>query len=133
MNGEKFNYHYDAPTPLERREIEDIRKDYEEEKPQTKLEELRSLNKKVKTPPAVVAWIMGIVGILVFGLGLTCVLEWDDWIWGIVCAVVGCAVMGFSYPVYRFILKRNKKKYGQKIVLLSAELLGEEPKQGEDA
>ena len=127
MDEKKFNYRYTAPTRNERQEIEDIRRHYETgNAPKTKLEQLRALDKRVKTAPTVVAYLLGVVGILIFGLGLTMVLEWNIWIWGAVVACVGCIPMAFAYPVYKWMLASNKKKYGTQILTLSEELLNEE-------
>ncbi|MDE7296490.1 MAG: hypothetical protein K2N84_04415 [Clostridia bacterium] len=127
MEEKKFNYRYTAPTRSERQEIEDIRRHYDSgAASKTKLEQLRALDKRVKTVPTLVAWLVGIAGLLIFGLGLTMVLEWNIWIWGAVVACVGCIPMALAYPVYKWILARNKKKYGAQILTLSEELLNEE-------
>ncbi len=127
MEEKKFNYRYTAPTRSERQEIENIRRHYEPESaPKTKIEQLRALDKRVKRVPTAVAYLLGIVGILVFGLGLTMVLEWNIWIWGAVIACVGCIPMAFAYSVCKLLLERNKKKYGTQILTLSEELLNEE-------
>lgn len=125
-NGNKFDYSYSAPTEDERREIEDIKRQYvAPPQKEDKLEKLRKLNGRVTKPPLIMCLIMGIFGILVFGLGMTMVLEWNLLAWGIVVGVTGAAVAGVSYPVYKALLKRNKAKYGQRIIELSNELLNE--------
>lgn len=126
MNKNKFTFNYSAPTQDERREIEDIKRQYDGEKPQKdKLTQLRELDARVKNPPMILGLCLGIIGILIFGTGLTMILEWSMLAWGIVVMLVGCIPMGLAYPMHRLLLKRNKQKYGEEIVKLSEELLNE--------
>jgi hypothetical protein len=123
----KFSYSYSAPTEEERREIASIRKDYlVHEQGDSKLERLRKLDKKVKTSPVILSVCLGVVGILVFGLGISLCLEWGIYVWGILLAVLGCVPMVFAYPVYKWLLAKNKAKYGEEIIKLSEELLNED-------
>lgn len=120
----KFDYVYSVPTENERREIESIKKQYmAAPKEESKLESLRNLNKRVTQPPLIVGLTMGVIGTLVMGLGMTMVLEWNLWIGGVIVGVLGIAVIAVAYPIYRAVLKRNKKKYGRQIIELSNELL----------
>jgi hypothetical protein len=123
----KFSYSYSAPTEEERREIASIRKDYlVHQQGDSKLERLRKLDKKVKTSPVILSVCLGVVGILVFGLGLSLCLEWGIYVWGILLAAVGCVPMAFAYPAYKWLLAKNKAKYGGEIIRLSEELLNED-------
>ena len=127
MNENKFVYNYSAPTEVERREIEDIKKQYGGEQVKTdNLTRLRELDKRVKQPPLIVSIVLGIVGVLIFGTGLTMALEWSLILWGAVVMVVGVVPMAVAYPVRKAMVKSNKKKYGDEIVKLSNELLNEE-------
>lgn len=123
-NENNFEYKYSAPTSSERREIESIKNSYikKEEQP-TKLELLRKLDSKVRNVPIVVSLILGTFGILIFGLGLTMILEWKVIIWGIAVAFLGCVPMSLSYLCYKIIKKYLKNKYSEKIINLSNELL----------
>lgn len=123
----KFEYSYSAPTEAERKEIESIKRQYmaEEKHEETDMEKLRRLDAKVRNMPTMYALIMGVFGILVFGLGLAMVLEWGMMLWGIVVMVVGALPMGLAYPIYQFTLKEGKKKYGAEILELSEKLLNE--------
>ena len=125
----QFNYKYSAPTEEERKEIDSIRRQYvPSENKETKLERLRRLDSLVKSAPSVWGLVLGIVGILIFGLGLAMILEWDILVWGIVLAVIGCVPIALAYPVYNAVLQRNKKRYGEEIIRLSDELLNENEK-----
>jgi hypothetical protein len=123
----KFEHSYSAPTEAERKEIESIKRQYvaEEKREETDIEKLRRLDAKVRNMPTMYALIMGVFGILVFGLGLAMALEWGMMLWGIVVMVVGALPMGLAYPIYQFTLKEGKKKYGAEILELSEKLLNE--------
>lgn len=122
----KFNFSYSSPTKNERQEIESIRNQYIElSERDLKLVKLKKLDKKVKRIPTIVALTVGICGILIFGLGLTMVLEWNMIAWGSVVCVVGLAPIISTYFIYTRLTKKLKNKYGKEIVNLSDELLGE--------
>ena len=130
MENKEFNYTYTAPTERERREIESIRKQYQDpEKSMSKIERLRTLDARVKNTANAVALVVGIVGTLIFGVGLCLILEWSQLLWGIVVVAVGAVPTGLAYPLYTMVLKASKKKYGEEILRLSEELLkGDEGK-----
>ncbi len=126
MENNQFNYTYSAPTEEERKEIASIRKQYAPvEQTETKLQRLRRLDKLVKNTPTITALTLGIVGCLIFGLGLTFILEWQIWLWGVVCMAVGAIPMAISYPIYKYILTRYKRRYGAEILKLSEEILND--------
>lgn len=130
MNDEyKFNYSYSAPNESERREIESIKKQYiSAPKKEDKLERLRDLNKRVMQPPLIISLTIGIVGTLVMGVGLTMVLEWNIVAWGVMTGILGAAIAASAYPIYKAILNRNKRKYGERIIELSDDLLNAKEK-----
>ncbi len=123
----KFEYQYSAPTEEEKKQIESIRRAYAKEEPQaeSKIEQLKALDKKVRNSATAVALIVGIVGCLLFGVGLTLVLEWKNFLWGIIVMAIGCLPMIAAYPLHGWVLEKGKKKYGARILALSEELLKE--------
>ena len=125
MGNKEFYYTYSAPSETERKEIESIRAQYTEKTvvQETKLEKLRRLNRQVTSAATMIALILGVVGVLIFGGGMSLVLVKGIWIWGVLLGAVGAVVFGIAYPVYRWIFNRNKKKYGAEILQLSEELL----------
>lgn len=126
MNDNKFNYKYVALNEEEKKEIESIRNQYvEKEKCETKIERLRRLNNLVKNVATTWGLCLGIIGCLIFGLGLTMILEWNVVVWGVIVCLPAVALMVAAYPVYLKILKKNKEKYGEEIIKLSEELLNE--------
>lgn len=131
MEKEKFTMTYSAPTKAERNEIEDIRKNYlPKAKENAKLEELKALDKKVKKTPKLWAYVFGVVFVLLFGVGLTMVLEWKRLILGVIISSLGVILMIANYFVYKKIFSKLKLKYKDRILSLSEELLNE--KQGEN-
>ena len=128
MNNQ-FNFKYSAPSQEERKEIDSIRRQYApQEKTETKLERLRRLDGLVKNTAIIWSLVLGVVGTLVLGLGLTMILEWSIWLWGIVLMVIGSVPMAIAYPVYKLALNKGKVKYGDEILRLSEELLNESEK-----
>lgn len=120
----KFEYKYSAPTQEERKEIEFIQNQYKEkDSRQTKLERLRMLDNKVKNIPVCVSLVLGICGVLIFGLGLTMILEWKLMLWGIIVSIVGCVPMSLAYYVYKKLFKNLKSKHSNEILSISNELL----------
>lgn len=124
-----FNYKYTALSEEERKEVDSIRRQYSsQEKTESKIERLRRLDSLVKNTAVIWSLCLGVIGLLVFGLGLTMILEWNIWHWGIVLMVVGVIPMAIAYPVYKTVLKKYKNRYGEEILTLSEELLNENDK-----
>ena len=113
-NKDKFSYTYSAPTEAERREIESIKRQYKSE-----------LHSKVVGTATAVSLAIGIIGTLVFGFGLALVLELGAPVIGIIIAAVGVLPIVAAFPMYNHILKKGKMRYGDEIIRLSDEILGE--------
>lgn len=125
----KFKYTYSAPSKEEREEIEDIRKGYlPKEEREEKLETLKKLDKLVKNIPVIYSLSDGIIGVLVFGLGLTMVLEWNMLALGVIVSLLGAFIMSFAYLIYNLMKNKMMSKYKDEILSLSEELLNEHEK-----
>lgn len=125
MNNQ-FNFKYVAPTEEERKEIDSIRRQYlPKEHVENKIERLRRLDALVKNTAIIWSLVLGVMGTLIFGLGLTMVLEWNMLVWGIVLMVIGSVPLGIAYPVHKRLLDKYKNRYGEEILRLSEELLNE--------
>ncbi len=125
MQGNSFNYKYSAPTEKERREIESIRRQYiADGSEEGKLARLKKLHKGIKRDATLPSVLMGVLGTLLFGGGLSLVLEFNILPVGITLSAVGIVFMVLSYPLYNFIFNRKKKKHREEIIRLSNELLG---------
>ena len=128
MNQEiTFRYDYSAKENIE---VHEIRKKY---LPQceSKLEELKRLDRIVQNSGMIESLCVGIGGLLIFGFGLCLVMQVIGTgvliaIVGILLGVVSMACMFAAYPVYHSIFKKTKTKYTQRILELANELSGNE-------
>lgn len=126
MSEQQFRYTYSAPTESERREIEDIQKQYAPADPaDNKMARLRRLNARARNISVCIGLSLGVVGLLLFGAGMSFTLAWDNYLAGILTSVAGIAVMAAAKPVYKAVLKKCKNKYGEEILSLTRELLNE--------
>ena len=129
-NEKQFKYTYSAPTAEERREIDGIRSRYAPaEKENDKLARLRALDKRVKRLPSVIGIVLGIAGCLVFGTGMALFLEFGQPVWGVAVSVVGALVAAAAYPAFALVKKRLKAAYGDEILRLCNDLLGDQTKK----
>ena len=67
--------------------------------------------------------IIGVMGALIFGLGMAMILVWSITVFGIIVCVVGAVPVAAAYPIFLVTMKRNKEKYGEEILKLSDEIL----------
>lgn len=128
MENDKFDYTYAAPTEEERLEIEEMRREYSPEQNKlSALEKMRRLNRKVRRPAEICAVVMGVVGVLTFGAGLSIVMDAvrGGTVLGSILGVAGVALLFAIRPVYKFILKKRKDKYGKEILGIAERLLSE--------
>ena len=111
-------------TTTETSVIEKIRAGYTQKQP-TKLEDLKSLDKKAKRPANIFAYAFGSISSLVLGTGMCLAMKviGNSMALGICIGVVGLGLVIATYPIYKAILKKRKQKYGKQIVELSNELL----------
>lgn len=131
MEDNKFRFSYSAPTKTERQEIEDIRKSYLNTGDKNiKLDEIRDLDNKVKNTPKGISIVVCVVGVLVFGLGLTCILEWKLFVLGVIISIVGSTLIGLTHFVYIKLKLNFTNKYRDRILTLSEELLNDSNLKG---
>ena len=101
------------------------------EKESTELDELRSLDKAVKRPANIFAYIFGSLGALIMGSGMSLVMTdigailglANPLIPGIVIGVIGMAMALVNYPIYKSVLDRRKDKYGKELLALSEKII----------
>lgn len=124
MANNDFEFKYVATTNEEKKEIESIRNKYvKNDEKVNKIQYLRKLDHKVNDTPFILSLSLGIIGILIFGLGLAMILEWNLLVWGIIVSTLGLIPMGLAYPVYLKVSNHLKNKYGDEIIKISDELL----------
>ncbi len=108
--------------------VENIRSQYEPKSEQlTKLEQLQKLDRKVRRPASVFAYVFGAAGALVLGTGMCLAMKiiGNMMVLGIVVGVIGIAMVSANYFIYRTILETRKKKYAQSVMKLSDEILNQ--------
>lgn len=109
--------------------IEKIRQGYEE-KELTKTEQLKKLDKKVKRPAKIFAYIFGTASSLVFGTGMCLAMKVIRKTLPMALGIgVGLAGMGLcllNYLIYKKVLKHRKAKYSEEILTLCDEALNKE-------
>ena len=108
-----------------------IRTQYIEKEP-SELDELRTLDAKVKRPANLFAYIFGSIGAIVMGSGMSLVmtdiaeklgLGIDPMIPGIALGVVGMLMAILTYPIHKGIMSARKKKYASEIIKLSDKII----------
>lgn len=124
-----FNYTYSAK---EQSEIEAIRKKYAADTNDTtdKMAILRKLDAGVTNKATTVSLCVGIVFALIMGLGVSLIMsEFGDslgttleWTIGLICSIVGMVGVIAAYPLYQWVLKRERKKVAPQILKLTEEL-----------
>ena len=128
-NKETFIYTYSAK---EQEEIKAIRKKYAaKEQTEDKMAQLRFLHAIPTRKAQTASLIIGIVGALIMGTGMSLVMTelgemlgmTEPMVPGIVIGVVGMILVLSTYPIYKKILSRRKKKYAPQVMKLSEKLL----------
>ncbi len=112
--------------------VQKIRTQYTE-KENTELDELRSLDAKVKRPANAFAYIFGTISAIVMGSGMSLVMTdigntlgmGDTMVPGIVVGVVGLGMAIVNYPIYKNMLASRKKKYADQILELSDNIMNQ--------
>ncbi|MBQ7880976.1 MAG: dihydropteridine reductase [Clostridia bacterium] len=110
----------------DRKVVEKIRNNYiDKSKEHSKLEELKALDKKVKVPAMVFAYIFGTIGTLVLGVGMCLAMKiiGDAMVAGVIIGLIGIVMVVANYPLYHKILNKRKAKFSNEIIAKSDELL----------
>lgn len=124
-----FRYTYSAP---EQAELKRIREKYESRE-EDKLERVRRLDRRVLQRAQTVALILGVLGSLIFGFGMSLVmselaaeLEIAPALvmpMGIAFGIVGGVLAGFAYPAYLWVAARERRRIAPEILRLTEELM----------
>ena len=121
MENNAFSYNYSATR---NKEVESIRRKYMPHE-ESKLERLKKLDLRVQTAGTIESLCFGIVGALVFGVGLCFFLDvfaGEVWITALLM-VLGAAIMIPAYPIYRRIARKTKTELTPEILRLSEEII----------
>lgn len=116
-----FQYTYSAK---EQEEVRSIRDKYLP-KEENKMELLRKLDAQANNKATMYAIMIGVVGILILGLGMSMCMVWADHVFaaGILIGVIGMVVLALAYPVYNRILKKERERVAPEILRLTEELM----------
>ena len=121
MENNTFSYNYSAAR---NKEVEKIRRKYMPKK-ESKLERLKKLDLRVQMAGTIESLCLGIVGVLVFGLGMCFFLDvfaGAAWL-TVLLMVLGAVIMIPAYPIYRRIARKTKAELTPEILRLSEEII----------
>ena len=121
MENNTFSYNYSA---VRNKEVESIRRKYMPHE-ESKLERLKKLDSKVQSAGMIESLCLGIVGALVFGVGMCFgldALKGADFL-AFLFGIVGTAMMLPAYPLYKRISKKTKARFSPEILRLSEEIM----------
>ena len=106
--------------------VRKIRSQYTE-KEDTVLDELKALDRKVKRPANIFAYIFGSISAIVMGSGMSLVMTdisktvgiSNPMLYGIIIGIIGLGMVIANYPIYKRILGKRRQKYADEIIAVS--------------
>ena len=109
--------------------INKIKSEYSENEDK-EFDTLMALDRKIKLPPTVQAYTIGIFGALVLGFGMSLLMTDLPAIMGIasykavgvICGIIGIALCAINYPTYSRFLDSRKKRYSPEILRMADKL-----------
>ena len=126
-----FSYVYSAK---EQAELKKIREKYTPPtEKEDKMERLRRLDASVTRTAQAVALVLGVIGVLMLGFGMSLIMtELRDilgahrdlaMVIGIAVGIVGGAMASLAYPIYHALVKSKRKRIAPEIIRLTDELM----------
>ena len=126
MENHSFEYTYSA---RQQQEVEAIRKKYLP-KAEDKMEQLRSLHRSATQKAQAASIIIGVLGALILGTGMSlcmtdlgAVLGHMAMVIGILVGLFGLVMVALAFPVYNIVLRKERQRIAPEILRLSEELL----------
>lgn len=116
-----FSYTYSAN---QQNEVKRIREKYVP-KEVDKMEQLRNLDRSVTQKAMAYSLVVGVIGALIMGLGMSCAMVWKGvmFIPGIVIGLIGICGVSAAYPVYIRTLNKEREKIAPEVIRLTDELM----------
>lgn len=116
-----FQYTYSAK---EQDELKRIRNKYLP-KEENKMELLRRMDAQVTQKATMHAIIVGVIGALVLGMGMSCCLVWADsvFVLGIVVGMIGMGILALAYPIYNRTIKKERERITPEVLRLTEDLM----------
>ena len=126
-----FTYTYSA---REQTELKRIREKYTAPtETEDKMARLRRLDASVANTAQAVALVLGIMGTLILGFGMSLIMtdlgkilgSYRDMamVIGVIIGIVGGILAGLAYPIYNAIVKAKRKQVAPEIIRLTDELM----------
>ena len=126
-----FQYTYSA---TEQAELKRIREKYASPTvTENNMERLRRLDARVTQKAQIISLSLGVIGVLILGAGMSlCMSDFAEilgshrdmaMIIGVAVGVVGGILAALAYPMYNFILGRERKRIAPEIIRLTDELM----------
>lgn len=125
-NKDTFKMTYSA---RQQEEIQAIRKKYAPQE-EDKMAQLRALDAKVTKKATMISMIVGVVGSIIMGIGMSLVMtDFGNVLGtaalpvGIVIGVIGMGILALAYPLYNRTLKKEREKIAPEILKLTDDLM----------
>ena len=125
-HNDSFKMTYSAQ---QQEEIQSIREKYVP-KEESKMDKLRALDARVTQKATMVSILVGVLGAMVLGCGMSLIMSdfgaaLGDAAFpvGIVAGVLGLVLVALAYPVYQRTLKKERGKIAPQILQLTNELM----------
>lgn len=130
-NNNGFSYTYSA---RDREEIRRIRERYtKKDESEDKMERLRRLDAGVTRKANTVSLIIGVIGTLILGFGMSLSMSElgaalgfvgnTALLVGIIIGAVGIVLLSLAYPIYNLIVRRERARIAPEIIMLTDELM----------
>lgn len=127
-NRDSFKMTYSASQQAE---IENIRKKYlPREEQEDKMAQIRALDARAEQRAVMPSIVVGILGTLILGCGMSLILSDFGKVLGaaampvgIAAGVIGIALVALAYPVHQRTLKKEREKIAPTILRLADELM----------
>lgn len=124
-----FSFTYSAK---EQEEVRRIRQKYQPQE-EDKMNQLRRLDASVTQKATVVSLVIGIMGALIMGSGMSLIMTnlgeriglqgTVGMIVGMIIGIIGIVLVCFAYPLYNSIVKKEREKIAPEILRLTDELM----------
>lgn len=125
-NNDTFKMTYSAQ---QQEEIQAIRKKYAPQE-EDKMQQLRALDAGATNKAVMASLIIGVLGALIMGIGMSLVMTDFGALLGelalpvgIAVGVVGIVLLALAYPLYNRTLRKEREKIAPEILRLSEELM----------
>lgn len=129
----EFSFTYSAKEQEELRKIREKYLPREGKEEVDKMEQLRRLDASVTQKATVASLVMGILGALILGSGMSLIMTdigellglqgaWNLVI-GLIVGIIGIVMVCLAYPVYNHITKKERERIAPEVLKLTDELM----------